>query len=165
MDDAYLKADSMVDSKSELGFLRKLNDKKEPENTPERIEVKAAKVEGVSLDWESKFINLSSLYREQEARVSNMADIIMKMQHAMNDIIGEVNELRGKLEQSRSAAPVRRQEVAVEMRASAPAPRVEVKEAVAAPEVKLTGNNHPRSGGYQAEDVAIDKIFYFGNKK
>lgn len=76
---------------------------------------------------------------------NNLSTVISKM----NEIIKEINELQ-KSGGRQGAAP-REKEV------QAALPRQEAKPAPAEP--------HARSGSYTPQDVQIDKIFYFGNKK
>ena len=76
---------------------------------------------------------------------TNLSTLISKM----NEIIKEINELQKA--GARSSAAPREREV------QAALPKQESKPASAEP--------HARSGSYTPQDVQIDKIFYFGNKK
>jgi len=172
MDEAYSQADSYIDGHSELDFLKRGQEQNtektvSPQPTAAKIEQQAPNATAPVLgDWEQKFIHLSSLYREQEARLSNMADIIMKMQHAMNDIISEQNKLKTRSPSHDGFITSQKRTVTIESAHDGEV--VDVSEAPARPAIEPKAeakNNNPRCGDIKPEDVSIDKMFYFGNKR
>lgn len=161
MQDAYTEASAMANATNSMSFLPEVAKKMEmPQQHP------AAQAPSLTIETNQGHIPdahapESARVAELEKKIASIEVVMMKMQHAMNDIFSEIRMLKeeakapahAKFSQAAPAAP---QESHIEAPARG---AVEIKNTKAASEP------HPRQGNFKSEDVAIDKFFYFGNKR
>ncbi len=83
---------------------------------------------------------------EMERMQKAFAEEMDVMRTAMNQLIAEVNSLRGELGKVQSAQPPKQKEKQAELKT----------------EAKVS---HPRQGDWKPGDVDIQKMFYYGTKK
>jgi len=83
--------------------------------------------------------HLKAKIEEQSQLIAKQAQLIHQLQGAVNDIIREIKK----------------------MQSSVPTKDPEQRQKILKTEEK---QDHPRSGGYTPNDVAVDKMFYSGSK-
>ena len=91
--------------------------------------------------------------KQTSQRLTEIETSVSTVIQKMNEMIKEINTLQKGGGASAPTSPPRERET------QAPLPKPEPKPAPAHTEP------HARSGNYSSQDVQIDKIFYFGNKK
>jgi len=108
-----------------------------------------------------------------ERKLAKVNDNVELLTTKMNEIIRALNDLDARI----TEVKLKQDKLALEKSEQRTEPRVEVKmetsveEKSAAQEVKPVGHEHKdeysmnqRTGNFQSQDVAIDKMFYFGKK-
>lgn len=123
--------------------------------------------------------NLHSNMEKKVQAIDTLQQKILSLELEMDQLKKNHEKLLQKLEEDNLAAkPVPKQEVQSTItsehrerpaparpepaQSPQPAPQPELRQ----PEKpKDTTNGSPRSGNYTSEDVSVDKVFYFGNKK
>lgn len=170
MNAAYSEARTLANSSEELAFLSKAGGAQHNDEVVARDEpylnIPAAAQDAPASPEASK------LLADQEARIKSMEDVMMKMQHVLNDVLSQLSDLRSQAADRKlnAPAPGLRQEAsepAAPASISEPTPRgcVELPRDPPAAKRNDPPVEHPRQGKYTSNDVSIDKFFYFGNKK
>ncbi len=93
---------------------------------------------GITMD-DQKEAEMKKTIEEQGELITKQAKLIYELQGAVNEIIKEIKKMQSSVP---TKNPGQRQQVL----------KAEEKQ------------EHPRSGGYTSNDVAIDKFFYSGTK-
>jgi len=133
----------------------------------------------MNLNDQAKDETMSDDTAYNERKLAKVADSVQVLTDKMNEIIRALNDLDARISEVKS----KQDKLAIERQESRIEPKVEVKVETAVDErstqrAESKSEQHSesaahkdeysmnqRTGNFQSQDVAIDKMFYFGNKK
>lgn len=140
-DDAIVKATQMINGtkKSEATSTINTNSTNQYQEVAKPNEFEASKLRKIEYNIGENSTKISQIF----SKMNEMIKEINMMQNTINNLKSENESLKKKI-----ASPIAQQ---------VNSDQTQLKEA---PKQQA----HPRSGNFSSEDVAIDKMFYFGNK-